>query len=140
MRHRSGAADPDPALRRHADHRAIHREGDRRPSRSAQNGADAQGRRLMSSTQMVDAPARKRPSHWQKANKVARHWLSAATGGSRLAPLLQDAPRPLINPDARLVVLFSPKSACTTVVMWFLHHLGHGQKARDYATWPHHYR
>lgn len=89
---------------------------------------------------MVDAPARKRPSHWQKANKVARHWLSAATGGSRLAPLLQDAPRPLINPDARLVVLFSPKSACTTVVMWFLHHLGHGQKARDYAAWPHHYR
>lgn len=91
---------------------------------------------------MLDRPQRqgRRPNHWQAASQIAQRWLSAATGGSPLTPLFQIAPRPLINPDARLVVLFSPKSACTNVVMWFFHHLGHGQKARDYAAWPHHYR
>src|SRR2546421_2509464 len=37
MQHRSGAAGADPALRRHADHRAFHRERDRRSSRCAQS-------------------------------------------------------------------------------------------------------
>ena len=41
MRHRSGAAGADPALRRHADHRALHRQGDRRPSRRAEGHAAA---------------------------------------------------------------------------------------------------
>src|SRR6185503_16627773 len=36
MRHRSGAADSDPALRRDADHRPLYRKGDRRPSRPDQ--------------------------------------------------------------------------------------------------------
>ena len=43
-RHRSGAARADPALRRHADHRALHRQGDRRPSGPAQSHSAAQGR------------------------------------------------------------------------------------------------
>src|SRR5450830_786030 len=42
MRDRSGAAGADPALRRHADHRAFHRQGDRRASRQAQSDT-AQG-------------------------------------------------------------------------------------------------
>jgi hypothetical protein len=49
-------------------------------------------------------------------------------------------PRPLINPDARMVVLFSPKAACSNVAIWFFHHLGHGATARDYSRWPHRYR
>ena len=39
VRHRSGAAGPDPALRRHADHRALHRQGDQRSSRGAEGEA-----------------------------------------------------------------------------------------------------
>src|SRR5271169_463825 len=39
MRHRSGAAGADPALRRHADHRAFHRQGDRRSCRQAKSYA-----------------------------------------------------------------------------------------------------
>ena len=43
-RHRPGAARADPALRRHADHRALHRRGDRRPSGPAQSHAAPEGR------------------------------------------------------------------------------------------------
>src|SRR3974390_2008305 len=39
MRHRSSAAGADPALRRHADHRPFHRQGDRRSSRQAESDA-----------------------------------------------------------------------------------------------------
>src|SRR5450830_916717 len=42
MRDRSGAAGADPALRRHTDHRALHRQGDRRSSRQA-HGEDDEG-------------------------------------------------------------------------------------------------
>src|SRR5262245_41835151 len=49
-------------------------------------------------------------------------------------------PRPLILPQRRMIVVFSPKSACTTVVIWFLHQIGHSKAARDYASWPHRYR
>src|ERR671912_2292985 len=43
MRHRSGAAGADPALRRHPDHRALHRQGDRRSSRPAHGQAGKGG-------------------------------------------------------------------------------------------------
>src|SRR5947208_14036322 len=43
MRHRPGAAHPDPALRRDADHRPLHRRRDRRRSRGAEGHAAAQG-------------------------------------------------------------------------------------------------
>src|ERR1700686_5025972 len=39
MRHRSGATGADPALRRHAHHRALHRQGDRRSCRQAESDA-----------------------------------------------------------------------------------------------------
>src|SRR3974377_952763 len=39
MRHRSSAAGADPALRRHADHRSFHRQGDLRSSRQAESDA-----------------------------------------------------------------------------------------------------
>src|SRR5476651_1222068 len=39
MEFRSGAAGADPALRRHPHHRALHRQGDRRPCRQAESDA-----------------------------------------------------------------------------------------------------
>jgi hypothetical protein len=53
---------------------------------------------------------------------------------------LRIAPRPLLHPDARMLVIFSPKSACTNVVIWFLHQLGHAKAAFDFDPWPHQYR
>jgi hypothetical protein len=68
----------------------------------------------------------------------------AAVGGlspnSDMRRLLSVNPPPLIHPDARLVVLFSPKSACTSVVIWFFHQLGIAKQAREYHQWPHRYR
>src|SRR5262249_52088231 len=43
MRDRPHPPGADPALRRHADHRALHRARDRRPSRCAQGHPPAQG-------------------------------------------------------------------------------------------------
>jgi hypothetical protein len=58
----------------------------------------------------------------------------------KFSELLQVNPWPLINPDARLVVLFSPKSACTNVAIWFFHHLVGAATVRAYNDWPHRYR
>src|SRR5260370_39433386 len=44
MRHRSGAARADPALRRHPDHRALHRARYRRPPRRLEDNAAAESR------------------------------------------------------------------------------------------------
>jgi hypothetical protein len=48
--------------------------------------------------------------------------------------------RPLIHPEKRFVVLFSAKSACSSVVIWFLHTLGLAEEARRHHEWPHAYR
>lgn len=69
--------------------------------------------------------------------ELARLRPPAARG--TMSRLLWALPLPLINPDAKLVVLFSPKSACTNVVIWFLHHLGHMDAARDFHRSPHRY-
>ena len=89
------------------------------------------------------------------ANKLRSTWqaLSQATGlnqltgndpppgaASELGRLLWTDPRPLVYPRKRMIVVFSPKSACTSVVIWFFHHLGHASAARDYSSWPHRYR
>ena len=50
------------------------------------------------------------------------------------------APKPLINADKNLVVLWSPKSACTTVYVWFSHISGFAGDVKDYASWPHRHR
>jgi hypothetical protein len=54
--------------------------------------------------------------------------------------LFEIRPRPLIHPDARMIVIFSPKSACTSVAIWFFHQLGQAQAARNVSEWPHRYR
>src|SRR5262249_41777851 len=59
---------------------------------------------------------------------------------TEIGRLLWSRPPPLINPDAKFVVIFSAKSACTNVLIWFFHHLGHLKAARDFHVWPHEYR
>jgi hypothetical protein len=88
------------------------------------------------------------------ANRLLAGWqaLSEATGlnrvggdrppgaSSELGRLLWTDPRPLIHSRKRMIVVFSPKSACTSTVIWFFNQLGHAKAARDYASWPHRYR
>jgi hypothetical protein len=59
---------------------------------------------------------------------------------TEMGRLLWSAPTPLIHPAARMLVIFSAKSACTNVLIWFLHHLGHAEVARQFHNWPHEYR
>ena len=53
---------------------------------------------------------------------------------------ITDSPRPMVNRDKKLTVLWSPKSACTTAYVWFSHVSGFGAEVRDYANWPHRHR
>lgn len=46
----------------------------------------------------------------------------------------------LIHPEHRFAMIFSPKSACSTAVIWFLHTLGLVDEARAHSEWPHDYR
>lgn len=76
-----------------------------------------------------------------RADKVARSVrrrlpLWAANG----AGALDVAGRPLILPRARLVIAWSPKSACTHVVAWFFRHEGLLDAANAHSHWPHDYR
>jgi hypothetical protein len=50
------------------------------------------------------------------------------------------SPRPMINPGKNLVVLWSPKSACTTAYVWFSYVSGFLPQVRKYANWPHKHR
>jgi len=59
---------------------------------------------------------------------------------TEIGRLFRTDPYPLIHPQARMVVLFSAKSACSSVVIWFLKQLGHLEAARDFHRWPHEYR
>jgi hypothetical protein len=48
--------------------------------------------------------------------------------------------QPLINGEEKIVVIWSPKSACSTVLIWHFHRLGVLKAARMYHGWPHDYR
>ncbi len=47
---------------------------------------------------------------------------------------------PLIHPEKKIMLIFSPKSACSSAVIWFFHHMGLAQEAEQYDHWPHKYR
>ena len=49
-------------------------------------------------------------------------------------------PRPLILPDARLVVSWAPKCACTHVIAWAFDRMGVLEAARTHHEWVHRYR
>ncbi len=53
---------------------------------------------------------------------------------------ITDGPRPMVNEDIKLTVLWSPKSACTTTYVWFAHVSGFSKDVHEYAAWPHRHR
>ncbi len=70
-------------------------------------------------------------------------WLTDAvrpTAAAQSRKLRNGGPKPLIDPAGRFVVYWSPKSACTTTLIWFLHVSGFAEEARRHSSWPHRYR
>src|SRR6187551_2410882 len=136
MRHRSGPADPGAALRRHADYRTLHRRRHRRPAGRPEDHAIAESWGMTAANRLLGG--------WQALSQATG--LDRLTGdrppgaAGELGRLLWTDPRPLIHTRKRMIVVFSPKSACTSAVIWFFHQLGHAKAARDYASWPHRYR
>jgi hypothetical protein len=47
---------------------------------------------------------------------------------------------PLMHPDFPVVICWRPKSACTTLLKWFLFHAGLQKEALACSEWPHDYR
>jgi len=63
--------------------------------------------------------------------------------GRDLASLMLDPrrePRPLLLSPAKIGVIWSAKSACTTVLLWYLWHRNLLQVAQAYDSWPHQFR
>ena len=54
--------------------------------------------------------------------------------------LLRLRPRPLIDPNNKIILVWSPKSACTSAVIWFFKVSGLYDEALAYDRWPHKYR
>lgn len=69
-----------------------------------------------------------------------------ARAGDGLIPALRgegvmfEEPRPLVFSDVPVVVSWSPKSACTHVLTWFLAHEGLVRAAEYFDPWPHEFR
>jgi hypothetical protein len=80
------------------------------------------------------------PEIWQDLVRRVAALTPALTKSAKLKRLFQTTPRPLIHPDARMIVIFSPKSACSSVAIWFFHQLEQAEAARDVSEWPHRYR
>jgi len=49
-------------------------------------------------------------------------------------------PRPLADADLKLILVWSPKSACSSALIWFYHLTGQHNAAQHYADNPHPYR
>ena len=52
----------------------------------------------------------------------------------------RDADVPLLNIEKRFGVFWSPKSACSTVMIWYYHTIGRLEEARAFDRWPHKWR
>lgn len=59
---------------------------------------------------------------------------------TKLSRFFKGSAQPLINGEDKIVIIWSPKSACTSVLIWHLHRLGILKAARMYNGWPHAYR
>jgi hypothetical protein len=53
---------------------------------------------------------------------------------------LEHEPQPLLFGPGRLGIIWSPKAACTTVLLWYLWRCGLLQEALAFDPWPHRYR
>lgn len=65
---------------------------------------------------------------------------NAETTTAALRLAFANIPRPLINSEKKLIVLWSPKSACTTTYVWFSKVSGFLDEVRSYDPWPHRHR
>jgi hypothetical protein len=70
---------------------------------------------------------------------LATFRLAGRLGRKFRGPLL-DAPRPWLNPDDGIMVVWSAKCACTTTFLWFLNSLGRLDAFRASGKTPHRYR
>ena len=59
---------------------------------------------------------------------------------ANLTQALKVEPRPLYYHPARLLLIWSPKCACTQIVLWYFKHCGLLDAAEFYDPWPHRYR
>ena len=67
----------------------------------------------------------------------------APVAAPRAAPSFEafrTRPAPIAIADARMVVAWSPKSACSHVALWTFLHEGLAAEAAAYHAWPHEYR
>jgi hypothetical protein len=87
--------------------------------------------------------SRKRAQPGSQEGKVIRaleNWDKKDWQTRRAAQAIMLSPVPMLNKDKKLVVLWSPKSACTTAYVWFAHVSGFSDEVRDYAALPHRHR
>ncbi len=76
-----------------------------------------------------------------KLMRQARNLVRKAGKGRLVAVTpLTSGPMPLLSKDKKLVVLWSPKSACTTTYVWFAKLCGFSDEVKTYASWPHKHR
>ena len=78
----------------------------------------------------------------QQLMRSFRAMAQKGAGEGRNFPVtpLTMGPQPLLNKDKKLIVLWSPKSACTTMYVWFSHVSGFAEDVKNYAAWPHRHR
>lgn len=78
------------------------------------------------------------------AETTSRSWSAPAIvrrlRNRRIRRALTVDPRPLLDPERRLIVVFSPKAACSAVVIWSFNLIGLAAEARAFNNWPHRYR
>ncbi len=89
----------------------------------------------------LDTVRPRRPGKFQPKPMTVAY---AMAQDSKVKPIertpLSATPAPLLNKDKNLVVLWSPKSACTTIYVWFSHISGFSGDVMNYAAWPHKHR
>lgn len=64
----------------------------------------------------------------------------ARLGSTDIAGRATDDHWRLIYPPGGIGLIWSPKSACTTAILWYLAHIGHLKDAIAFNSWPHEYR
>lgn len=65
-----------------------------------------------------------------KPDRAALDVATSLIGGGRA---------PLYHPNFPAVLFWSPKAACTPLLIWFLYHIGKLEAARAFSSWPHDY-
>jgi hypothetical protein len=64
----------------------------------------------------------------------------ARLGSADVGGRATEDPWRLIYPPGGIGLIWSPKSACTTAILWYFAHIGHLKAAIAFNSWPHEYR